>query len=80
MRRNKWLNRSHPTERWLAKLTEEMGEVGLALSDRYDALVGDSKGNVSLAVNRAAAELEEELEHVIFIASCWRDQLQRERT
>lgn len=79
MNRGKWANQHHSTERWLAKLTEEVGEVGRALSDRFDALLGHSKGNVPLAVNRAHDDLIEELGHVIFIATCWREQLKRER-
>lgn len=64
MDRSKWEGKPHSTRRWLGKLAEEHGEVGKELSC----------ANVSKReIKRAMVELE----HVEFIARCFREDLER---
>lgn len=74
MKRSQWVGQDHPRERWLAKLGEEFGEV-------CNEVVEEIRDIAKITERREARRrLADELGHVILIASCWRDQLQREGT
>lgn len=74
MKAVKWENQDHPRERWLAKLGEEFGEVSREVVEeiRDDATPGKRR--------KARERLYEELGHLVFIAECWMDQLERAKS
>lgn len=62
MNRKKWTEKQHTQEEWFAKLAEEFGEVAREITNRFDGQADD----------KTAWQLENELEHVEFIARSWR--------
>lgn len=71
MKRSNWENKDHPRELFLAKLSEEFGEVGKA---HIEYLVADDPD----MLKRANKHMIEELKHVEFIAKNFRRKLERE--
>lgn len=65
MRRKNWKGQTHPVARWIAKLVEETGEVGQELARHTLPSVKDYERAIT------------ELEHVEFIAKCFREDLER---
>lgn len=64
----------HSDEMYMAKLGEEFGEVARAQSNRLKSL--KTSNPVKRGIKAQTYNLIEELEHVEFIAQCWRRQLQ----
>jgi hypothetical protein len=71
MNKKKWRDRPHTTLEFLAKLGEEFGEVSRVVTDEFD---GDGAPDVLPSENFIDGMIEE-LEHVSFIADCWRHRL-----
>jgi NTP pyrophosphatase (non-canonical NTP hydrolase) len=63
MNLRKWTHKRHAQSEFFAKLMEEVGEVAREITNEYD---GQS-------AKKTAARLEDELEHVEFIAHAWRE-------
>lgn len=68
MRHHRWKDKTHPQGLWFAKLGEEFGEVAREV-------VEDIRGVPT--VGAPTAKLIKELEHVEFIAKCWREDIMR---
>jgi hypothetical protein len=73
MKRSNWEGQSHSTGRWIAKLAEEVGEVGKEIADRPTMQHLPGGGKDLKAIRRTITELE----HVEFIAKCFREDLER---
>lgn len=67
MKRYEYEGRSHTQEVWFAKLGEEFGDVAREIVDNLK----EPKFNTG--------KLRKELEHVEFIARCFREDLERAR-
>jgi NTP pyrophosphatase (non-canonical NTP hydrolase) len=74
----KYWRQHHSDAVFMAKLVEELGEAGRALQERDKALYASDPAK--RGIKKRTAELAEELDHVEFIARCWRRQLDTEWT
>lgn len=73
MNKKQWKNNKISDSKFLAKLSEEFGEVGRAQVNRLNALA--AKNPAKRGYKAHTKNLIEELEHVEFIARCWREKL-----
>lgn len=90
MNRRKWIGGRQSHEVFANKLAEEFGEVGKARRQMLDHELMSRAMNHPDAIERARASIEQskayqkghelitELDHVIFIAECWRLKLAKQ--
>jgi len=66
----------HPDEIFLAKLIEEVGLAGRKFQERL--IAAHSSNPSKRGIKKHTRELAEALEHVEYIARCWRRQVEAE--
>lgn len=78
MNYGKWMSKNIPMQTCALKLSEEVAEVGTVLTDAM--MVDDSGYEGERKLTKKEKEhLDEELDHVIFIAKMMKQRLRKER-